>query len=48
MAFGSGKVAADLMRGRSPNIRSDELGLVRYANDSFSRLSEAREDVISN
>jgi D-amino-acid dehydrogenase len=31
MACGSGRVVADMVLGKTPDIRSDDLGLSRYA-----------------
>ena len=47
MACGSGKLLADLTLGRSPDIRTDGLGLDRYANGSLPRLSGAGGDVVT-
>jgi len=37
MACGSGQVLADLMSGRSPRIRADDLGLARYNHEGDPR-----------
>ena len=47
MACGSGKLLADLTLGRSPDIRTDGLGLDRYANGSLPRFSGAGGNAVT-
>ncbi|SMO68259.1 D-amino acid dehydrogenase [Paracoccus laeviglucosivorans] len=43
MAAGSGRVLADLISGRSPDIQSDDLGYARYIKGAKARLSPKLE-----
>ena len=46
MACGSGKLVADLTLGRTPDIRTEGLGLDRYTNDSLPRPTDGRQSPI--